>query len=87
MTFYPHALEAGVLQEIMYAGFTLEALAEGRAPYNPTQELADTILTRADEEFENVKGDLHHAAISMQVESSVSRNTVEFTVGWQRRNA
>jgi len=56
----------------MSSGFTLEAITEGRGPYNPTQELADTILTRADEEFENVKGDLHHAAISMQVESSVS---------------
>ena len=46
LTFYPRALKAGALQEIMSAGFTLEALAEGRAPYTPTQELADTIITR-----------------------------------------
>jgi hypothetical protein len=80
VTFYPHALKSGVLQEIMSAGFTLEALAEGRAPYNPTQELADTILTRTDEDFEYAKGERHQAAVAMQVESSVSRNTVEFTV-------
>ena len=77
--FYPHALKAAAMEEIVYAGYTLEAIAEGKAPYTPEQELADTIITRTDTFFENAQGERQRAAVALQVESAVSRNTIVFT--------
>ena len=66
------------MQEIVYTGYTLEAIAEGKAPYAPQQEMADTIITRTTTFFENAQGERQSAAVAQQVESAVSRSTIIF---------
>ena len=39
------------MQEILFAGFTLESVAQGRQPYLPDQSSADEILQGTAQKF------------------------------------
>ena len=80
ITFYPHALGPIVQQEIFNYGFTLTAISKGKQPYFPEQKLADTIITRTDKQFSTAAGELAGSVVNLNVESSVTRNKIEFTV-------
>ena len=39
------------MQEILYAGFTFEEIAEGKVPYLPPKETSDFVATKHDKSF------------------------------------
>ena len=49
--FYPHKMTQLHFKEIMFAGFTLEAINEGKVPYVPEQMVSDIIIQKTDKEF------------------------------------
>ena len=51
ITFYPHKITQTQMQEILYAGYTFEEIAEGKVPYLPPKETSDFVATKHDKSF------------------------------------
>lgn len=65
ITFYPHKITQIQMQEILYAGFTFEAIAEGKVPYTPQQEMSDIVATKNDQSFSDAQAE--RAAVAKEV--------------------
>lgn len=65
ITFYPHKITQTQMQEILYAGFTFEAIAEGKVPYTPQQEMSDIVATKNDQSFSDAQEE--RAAVAKEV--------------------
>ena len=77
ITFYPHKMTQVAMKEIYFAGFTLEAIAEGKVPYTPVQDIADVIATRTGHSFDLATGERSAAEKQVQVEATLTRATVD----------
>ena len=61
------------MQEVMFAGFTLEELAEGMRPYLPCQAQADDIVARGDAAWEAAHRDRVAQIDQIHVEEALAR--------------
>ena len=71
--FYPRRLQRMDMQEVMFAGFTLEELAEGMRPYLPRQDQADDIVARGDAAWEAAHRDRVAQIDQIHVEEALAR--------------
>ena len=55
ITYYARRLQQAEMQETLFAGFTLESVAQGRQPYLPDQNSADEILQGTAQRFRSAE--------------------------------
>ena len=77
ITFYSRRLLQTDMNELLYAGFTLGAIADGRAPFSPSKESADEILMQADASFAASAIERASLAKQIQLENSLGRVAVD----------
>jgi hypothetical protein len=77
VTFYPYRMTRVPMTEILYAGFSLGAIAEGRVPYTPVQDVADIVITRNSFAFAAAKGERVTASNQLRVESTITRAAID----------
>jgi hypothetical protein len=80
ITFYPHRLGQIDMREVLYAGYSLESIAEGKRPYVPAQEMVDTIIAQTSTSFADATGDRANSADQLQVENTLSRAAITLAV-------
>jgi hypothetical protein len=80
IVFYPHKMEAIHFKEILFAGFTLEAINEGKIPYVPNQQDSDTIIQKSSTEFADAQAERADGDNALKLESTLSRSAIELAV-------
>ena len=79
VTFFPYTLNQNSMLEILYAGYTLQAIAAGKEPYRPRQTELDSLAARTDSAFADAQGERAAARTLTQVESNVGRSVAELS--------
>jgi hypothetical protein len=80
IVFYPHKMEQVHFKEILFAGFTLEAINEGKIPYLPKQVPSDIIIQKTGTELANAHSERVESSKSLKLESTLSRAAIELAV-------
>ena len=78
--FYPRRLQEMDMKEIIFAGFTLEAIAQGKIPMAPSIQPTDLMMSRSDSKFAEAADGRALAARQLEIEASLSRAAIDLAV-------
>ena len=78
--FFARALSRIEMQEIMFAGFTLQSIATGKQMYRPMETPFDTAASRNSESFASASDARAETLTNIEIQGALSRQTTSNTV-------